>query len=98
MQIEKVTTFFWKFEFFNYFNKWKIIQKYFGVYNILYETLIGAKSVRIRFNKKDRFIRVYYGARYLILFHHTVILIEPFLKKYKNNYYYNIFFEKSLYK
>ena len=35
---------------------------------ISYKTLIGVKSLRIRFNKVDRFIRVYNGTRYLVLF------------------------------
>ena len=32
------------------------------------KTLIGAKALRIRFDKVDGFIRVYNGARYLVLF------------------------------
>ena len=35
------------------------------VYDILYKTLIGAKPLRIRFDKVDGFIRVYDGTRYL---------------------------------
>ena len=38
------------------------------VYDILYKTLIGAKPLRIRLNKTDGFIRVYYETRYLVLF------------------------------
>ena len=38
------------------------------VYNILYKVLIGAKSLRIIFDKADGFIRVYDGTRYLVLF------------------------------
>ena len=38
------------------------------VYNILYKTLIGTKSLRIIFNKIDGFTKVYYGTRYLVLF------------------------------
>ena len=38
------------------------------IYKILYRTLIGPKSLRIRFNKIDGFIRVYDGTRYLVLF------------------------------
>ena len=38
------------------------------VYSISYKTLIGSKSLSIRFNKIDGFIRVYDGTRYLILF------------------------------
>ena len=32
------------------------------VYNISYKTLIGAKPLLVRFDKADRFIRVYDGA------------------------------------
>ena len=38
------------------------------LYNISNKTLIGAKSLRIRFNKADGFIRVYDGNIYLVLF------------------------------
>ena len=38
------------------------------VYNISCKTLIDAKLLRIRFNKVDRFIKIYDGTRYLILF------------------------------
>ena len=38
------------------------------IYDISYKTLIGAKSLRIRFDKIDRFIRIYDGTRYLTLF------------------------------
>ena len=38
------------------------------IYNISYNTLIGAKSFRIRFDKVEEFIRVYDGTRYLVLF------------------------------
>ena len=38
------------------------------VYNISCKTLIDAKLLRIRFNKVDRFIKIYDGNRYLILF------------------------------
>ena len=38
------------------------------VFNISYKTFIGAKPLRIRFNKVDEFIRVYNGTRYLVLF------------------------------
>ena len=38
------------------------------VYNISYESLIDSKPSCIRFDKIDRFIRVYDGTRYLILF------------------------------
>ena len=38
------------------------------VYDISYKTVIGAKPLRIRFDKVDGFIRNYDGTRYLILF------------------------------
>ena len=38
------------------------------VYNISYKRLIDSNSLRIRFDKIDRFIRIYDGTRYLILF------------------------------
>ena len=38
------------------------------VYNILYETLIGAKPLCFRLVKIDGFIRVYNGTRCLVLF------------------------------
>ena len=38
------------------------------IYDISYKTLIGAKPLRIRFNKLDGFIRVYDGTTYLVLF------------------------------
>ena len=38
------------------------------LYNISYKTLINAKSLLIRFNKIDGFIKVYVGTRYLTLF------------------------------
>ena len=40
--------------------------------------MIGAKPKRIRFDKVNRFIRVYDGARYLVLFG---------AEKYDLNYY-----------
>ena len=39
-----------------------------SVYYISYKTLIGAKPLRIRFDKVDGFIRIYDGTRYLVLF------------------------------
>ena len=36
--------------------------------DISYKTLIGAKPLRISFDKIDAFIRVYDGTRYLVLF------------------------------
>ena len=38
------------------------------VYNVSYKYLINAKHLRIRFDKIERFIRIYDGTRYLILF------------------------------
>ena len=37
------------------------------IYDISYETLIDPKPLRIRFDKIDRFTRVYDGTRYLTL-------------------------------
>ena len=38
------------------------------VYNILYKNLIDSKSLRIRFDKIDGFIRGFDGTKYLVLF------------------------------
>ena len=38
------------------------------IYDISYRTLIGAKSLCIRFDKADGVIKVYNGTRYLMLF------------------------------
>ena len=38
------------------------------IYVISYKTLIDSKPLRIRFDKIDGLIRIYDGARYLILF------------------------------
>ena len=38
------------------------------VYNTLYKSLIGSKSLDIRFDKINGFIRVYDATRYLVLF------------------------------
>ena len=48
------------------------------VHDISYKTLIGAKPFDIRFDKRNEFIRVYNGARYLVLFG---------LEKYDSNFY-----------
>ena len=37
------------------------------IYDISYKTLIGPKSLRIRFNKIDGFIRIDDGTRYLLI-------------------------------
>ena len=36
--------------------------------DVFYESLIGAKSLRITFDKVDRLIRDYDGTKYLVLF------------------------------
>ena len=38
------------------------------IYDISYETLIGSKPLRIRFNEIDGIINIYDGSRYLTLF------------------------------
>ena len=38
------------------------------VYNISIKTLVGAKTMCIRFDKIDEFIRIYDGTKYLVLF------------------------------
>ena len=38
------------------------------IYDILKNTLIGSKPLRIRFDEKDGFIKIYDGTRYLRLF------------------------------
>ena len=35
---------------------------------------------------------------YILTFHNAIILIKSVANKNKNNYYYNIFFKKGLYK
>ena len=42
--------------------------EYILVYKMSYKILVGAKSLHIRFDKIDGFIRVYNGTRYLIIF------------------------------
>ena len=54
----------------------QIILKYFS-YNILCKGLTNSKTLHIRFDKIDGFIRVYDGTRYLVLFGS---------KKYDSNY------------
>ena len=44
-----------------------IDEKSILVYRIFYKRLMDSKPVRIRFNKIDRFIRVYHGNKYLVL-------------------------------
>ena len=50
-----------------YFNRLQIILKCFS-YNILCKGLTNSKTLHIRFDKIDGFIRVYDGTRYLVLF------------------------------
>ena len=38
------------------------------IYDISYKTFMGAKPLRIRFNKIDEFIKIYGGIRYLVLY------------------------------
>ena len=38
------------------------------IFNISYKNLVGSKPLRIIFDKKHGFIRIYDGTRYLILF------------------------------
>ena len=38
------------------------------VYDNSYKTLIGAKQLRISFDKVGEFLRVYDGTRYIVLF------------------------------
>ena len=38
--------------------------KNISIYEISYKTSIGPKPLRIRFDKIDGFIRIYYGTRY----------------------------------
>ena len=38
------------------------------IYNISYKNFMGAKPLRIRFDKIDGFINIYDGTRYLVLF------------------------------
>ena len=47
------------------------------IYDVSYKSLIGAKSLRIMFEKADGLIRDYDGTKYLILFG---------LEKYDPNY------------
>ena len=47
------------------------------IYDVSYKSLIGAKSLRIMFEKVDGLIRDYDGTKYLILFG---------LEKYDRNY------------
>ena len=54
------------------------------VYNISYKILIDATPLRIRFDKADRFIRVYDGARYLASFgseKNILFVIELYILK-----------------
>ena len=59
-----------KFEDFNFDNISLDEKSYvnISIYDISYKTLIGGKSLHIRFHKIDRFIIVYDETRYLVLF------------------------------
>ena len=59
-----------KFEDFDFDKILMHVKSYENIlsYDISYRALIGAKRLRIRFDKEDGFIRVYDGTRYLVLF------------------------------
>ena len=42
--------------------------KRFWIYDVLYKTLIGAKPLRVMFDKVDGIVRDYNGTKYLALF------------------------------
>ena len=42
--------------------------KRFWIYDVLYKTLIGAKPLRVMFDKVDGIVRDYNGTKYLVLF------------------------------
>ena len=58
-----------KFEDFHFHNILidEILHENILIYNISYKTLIGAKPLRIRFDKIDGFIRIYDGNKHLVL-------------------------------
>ena len=59
-----------RFLFYWYFIRRKItwnIQKYFNLWHFI-QNLTGAKPLRIRVNKTDRFIKIHNRIRYLVLF------------------------------
>ena len=66
------------------------------IYDISYETLIGAKLLRIRFNKIDGFVRVYDGTRYFTLFgsekYDTIYNRIRYLIEVKSDIIYVLFF------
>ena len=70
------------------------------IYDISYETLIGAKLLRIRFNKIDGFVRVYDGTRYFTLFgsekYDTIYNRIRYLIEVKSDIIYVFFFFFSL--
>ena len=71
-------------------------QKDILIFDILYENLIGAKPLRIRFDKIDGFIRIYDGTRYLRLFgsekFDTIYNRIGYLTSLKNSITYVFFF------
>ena len=60
------------------------------IYYILYKTLIGSKSLGIRFDKIDVFIRIYDWTRYLTLFLAMKSMI--LFRSYKSKKQYHIYF------
>ena len=62
------------------------------IYDISYKNFIVPKHLRIRFDKIDRFIRIYDGTRYLTLFGFESF--DDLSKKirYKSKKYYYIYF------
>ena len=63
--------------------------------NISYKTLIGPDPLRIRFSRVYRFIRVYYGTRYLVLFgpgKYDVIYNNRYIISQKSGFAY-VFFD-----
>ena len=51
------------------------------VYDISYKTLIGAKQMRISFDKVGEFLRVYDGTRYIVLFGPEKYYREKYLQQ-----------------
>ena len=61
------------------------------IYDISYKTLIGPKLLRIRFDKIDRFIRIYDGSRYLVLLGPVKYAICNRIISYKSEKQYHIY-------
>ena len=49
-------------------NRWKVIQKYFGLRHFIQKFDWCKKPLHIRFDKVDGIFRFYDGTRYLVLF------------------------------